>query len=77
MTDLTGGPPLRPMRGWGPGYAAKDVETFLERVRLDQVTSSDVEKVRFTSTRRGPRYDERTLDDALDRIVAALRARGR
>ena len=77
MTDLTGGPPLRPMRGWGPGYAAKDVEAFLERVRLDQVSSAEVEKVQFTTTRRGPRYDQRTIDVALDGIVAALRARGR
>lgn len=77
MTDWTGEPPLRLMTGFGSGYAAKDVEALLERVRLDQVSSKDVESVVFRSTWRGARYDERTVDEALDRIVASLRVRGR
>ena len=75
-------------RRWLPSYDMSDVDQFLARVEgtlagtvpADQaVTGGDARTVRFRVTRRGG-YDEREVDDALDRYAAELdqyAARGR
>ncbi len=67
-------------RRWMPTYDASDVDRFLARVEgtlagtlpPDQVvTGGDARTVKFRVTRRGG-YDEREVDDALDRYAGEL-----
>lgn len=67
-------------RRWMPSYDVSDVDRFLARVEgtlagtlpADQaVTGGDARTVVFRVTRRGG-YDEREVDDALDRYAGEL-----
>ncbi|MDQ1605211.1 MAG: hypothetical protein QOE01_3056 [Actinomycetota bacterium] len=62
---------------FGVGYSVRQVEAFLSDVESGAVTAKDVERVRFRSSMIAGGYDEREVDDALDRIAAELRAAGR
>jgi DivIVA domain-containing protein len=69
-----------PRKRWTPSYRMADVDRFLARVEAtlagtlppDQVvTAGDARAIRFRLTRRGG-YDERLVDDALDRYAEEL-----
>jgi len=67
-------------RRWVPSYEVSDVDRFVARVEGtlagtlppgQTVTGGDARTVRFRVTRRGG-YDERQVDDALDRYAEEL-----
>ena len=61
----------------GPGYVIEDVDAFMSRLDAGLVTAGEVDRVEFRSTRIAPGYREQDVDEALDRVVADLRSRGR
>jgi DivIVA domain-containing protein len=65
---------------WRPGYQAAEVDEFIARIEAtlagnarpgQVVTATDVEAVKFGTTRRGG-YDEEVVDEALDRYADGL-----
>jgi DivIVA domain-containing protein len=69
-----------PRRRLGPGYRAAEVDEFIARIEAtlsgntmpgQAITAADVQAVKFTVTRRGG-YDERTMDEVLDRYADQL-----
>ncbi|MGH3409261.1 MAG: DivIVA domain-containing protein [Streptosporangiaceae bacterium] len=69
-----------PHKRWAPSYQMSDVDQFMARIEAtlagalppDQaITAADVRAIRFRVTRRGG-YDERLVDDALDRYAEEL-----
>ncbi|HEY5351588.1 MAG TPA: DivIVA domain-containing protein [Streptosporangiaceae bacterium] len=65
---------------WRPGYQAAEVDEFIARIEATLaedarpgrvVTATDVEAVKFGTTRRGG-YDEQVVDEALDHYADGL-----
>ena len=65
---------------WRPGYQAAEVDEFIARIEAtlaedarpgQVVTATDVEAVKFGTTRRGG-YDEQVVDEALDHYADGL-----
>ena len=71
---------------WREGYAADEVDAFLDRVAdaLQQVhvgrpttlTAEEVVAVRFAPTKFRTGYDQDEVDDFLDEVVLTLRGDG-
>ena len=62
---------------FGVGYSVRQVEAFFARVESGSVTAKDAERVQFRSSLVAGGYDEREVDDALDRVADELRSAGR
>jgi hypothetical protein len=69
-----------PRRKLGPGYRATEVDEFIARIEVTlsgnarpglAITAADVQAVKFKVTRHGG-YDERTMDEVLDRYAHQL-----
>jgi hypothetical protein len=58
-------------------YAIDEVDAFLARLALGQVSSAEAVDVRFTAVRIREGYDMRDVDDYIDGVASQLRAAGR
>lgn len=68
--------------GLGMGYAAGEVDSFLQRYEdtlsgRDGLTADDARKARFTGRRTGRRYERREVDEWLDRQIVPALSEGR
>jgi DivIVA domain-containing protein len=80
VTSAAGYTGTFPRRALGPGYRTAEVDDFIARIEAtlsghawpgQAITPADVEAVKFRVTRHGG-YDERTMDDVLDRYADEL-----
>jgi DivIVA domain-containing protein len=80
VTSVAGYTGTFPRRALGPGYRTAEVDEFIARIEAtlsgharpgQAITPADVEAVKFKVTRHGG-YEERTMDDVLDRYADEL-----
>jgi DivIVA domain-containing protein len=64
---------FRPSGRFASGYRRDEVDAFFARVDSGRVTVQEIEGVVFGSTIGRDGYDEREVDEALDRAVERLR----
>jgi DivIVA domain-containing protein len=64
---------FRPSGRFSSGYRRDEVDAFFARVDSGRVTAQEIEGVVFSSTTGRDGYDEREVDEALDRAVERLR----
>ena len=58
---------------WAGGYRREDVDGFFARIDAGQVRAEEIEEVRFGAASGSQGYDEREVDEALDRAASRLR----
>jgi DivIVA domain-containing protein len=57
----------------GGGYRRDEVDAFFARIDAGRVSHQEIEDVRFGSASGRGSYDEREVDEALDRVATRLR----
>jgi DivIVA domain-containing protein len=72
-SGVQGGERFRRSGRWTGGYRRDEVDRFFARIDGGQVTAELIEDVRFGAARGSDGYDEREVDEALDRAAARLR----
>jgi len=58
---------------WAGGYRRDEVDRFFTRIDAGQVSAEQIEEVRFGAAHGSDGYDEREVDEALDRAATRLR----